>query len=238
MRSLPPHHRPTTTDRIEVARIEPVTRVLGPGARRALWTQGCALRCRGCVVPESHARDAGRPMDPEQLAQRLLEGPDVEGLTISGGEPMLHAGGLVTTIRALRAARPAWTFMSYSGYRLDILQRRGTAEQRALIGELDLLVDGPYVASLGPGLLWRGSSNQRLLALTRRGHEAIADLADTPAGVEITVMSDGRLSWTGVPVPGFRGVLDAALLGVGFVVEHDPDPAAAHLDDHDERNHR
>ena len=238
MAPLPARHRPAAGDVVEVARIAATTAVLGPGQRRCLWTQGCALRCPGCVVPESHPPGAGRLVTPAALAELLLAGPEVDGLTISGGEPMLHAGGLAATIRVLRAARPAWTFLSYTGYRLEALARRGTPQQVELLQALDLLIDGPYVAAQAAPLRWRGSANQRVLALTDRGVATVRGLDDAPSGIEIAVAANGALTWTGVPPQGFRAALDAALDAAGLVAEHRPEPTVIpdDQDDHLERS--
>ena len=41
-------------------------------------------------------------------------------------------------------------------------------EAKELLNRIDLLIDGPYVRELDDGLSLRGSSNQRVLPLTRR----------------------------------------------------------------------
>ncbi len=217
---LPARHHPRPGHEIAVARIEASTRVLGPGDCRVLWVQGCEQRCRNCVVPESHDRHGGVRMAPDDLTALLLEGPEVDGLTLSGGEPMLHAPGLVEVVRGLRAARPGWTFMCFTGYTLETLASRGVPSQQELLGEVDVLVDGPYVERLAGPLLFRGSSNQRLRALTPRGAAALAGRDDVSAGIEITVDALGVLKWTGVPPAGFRPALDDAIDLVGLVADH------------------
>jgi anaerobic ribonucleoside-triphosphate reductase activating protein len=219
MTPLPARHRPDPGRELRVARVEEFTEVLGPGARSVAWLQGCELRCRGCVVPESHPR-GGDTVAPEILAQALLAHPEVHGTTFSGGEPFLQSRGLVEVARLLRTSRPDWTLMSYTGYRLETLVRRGAPSQRALLAELDILVDGPFLEGRAAMLRWRGSSNQRLLALSERGAAALAGLDDSWAGLEITVGSDGGLAWTGVPPLHFRDALDQALLDAGLVSDH------------------
>ncbi|MDQ8043074.1 MAG: 4Fe-4S single cluster domain-containing protein [Solirubrobacteraceae bacterium] len=203
---LPARHRgsddPTT---VKLARIEPLTHALGPGARVVGWVQGCALACEGCVVPESHAT-GGEPWPVDELAARILALPgDRDGLTLSGGEPMLQAPALLQLVRRLRAERPTWTFMSYTGYLRSVLERRGSEGQRALLGELDLLVDGPFVARRAEGTtLWRGSSNQRIHALTPAGRRALQGYDLDRPGITEYVLDDGALRWTGIPPAGFR----------------------------------
>jgi len=215
-RPLAAAHRSRDTELLDIARIADRTEVLGPGVRSVVWVQGCALRCRGCVVPESHAFDTGKPLTPAALADRLVRGHDSDGVVFSGGEPFLQARGLAATIALLRRRRPQWTYVSYSGYRIETLRARGTPDQRTLLSELDLLIDGPYVRSLAGDLLWRGSSNQRLHALTPEGARAVAGRGDRSAGVELTLDDEGRLAWNGVAPPDFRARLDAALARSGL----------------------
>jgi anaerobic ribonucleoside-triphosphate reductase activating protein len=226
-RPFPQGHRDSGSTTARVARVQALTRVLGPGARRALWVQGCALRCAGCVVPESHPRDGGAAVSSEQLAHALLDGPDVDGVTFSGGEPFLQAAALAATVRLLRAERPEWTYLSYSGYRLEAMRSRGSAHQRELLAELDVLIDGPFVRRLAGSHLWRGSANQRIVGLTARGRREIAGLPDRSAGIEIELDEAGRPSWTGIPPDGFREQVDAALARRGRVAEHEIAPGIA-----------
>jgi anaerobic ribonucleoside-triphosphate reductase activating protein len=220
MTAFPVRHHGASTDVIRVARVEDETLVLGPGERSVVWVQGCALRCRGCIVPESHALDGGTSMAPRELADRLLAAGAADGVTFSGGEPFLQPRGLTETVSLLRAERRDWTFMSYSGYRLEALEQRGSADQRAFLALLDLLVDGPYIERMAASVRWRGSANQRIHALTGAGERQMAGLDDSSQGIEIAIGVDGRFAWTGVPPAGFRDALDAAFARTGTVVTH------------------
>ena len=75
---------------------------------------------------------------------------------------------------------------------------------------LDLLIDGPYRPARHGDLRWRGSSNQRLVPLTERYRDVLAE-PDIGQGLEFTLGIDQTLSWAGVPsVPGFREQVTAA----------------------------
>jgi anaerobic ribonucleoside-triphosphate reductase activating protein len=213
---LPQRHRDSGESVIRLARTEPLTTVLGPGGRRVVWTQGCSLRCAGCLVPESHELNAGSIVTPEELAASILDGPCVAGVTFSGGEPSRHSVGLTQVIQQLRLRRPEWTFMAYTGFRLEVLQSRGTPNQRAFLDELDILVDGPFVASLARSERWRGSINQRVHGLTAAGRAAIAQTVDKGSEFEITV-ERGTFRTHGVSPNGFRDATDDALRRHGIV---------------------
>jgi anaerobic ribonucleoside-triphosphate reductase activating protein len=189
--------------------------VLGPGTRAVIWVQGCPLRCHDCIAQETLSFDGGTRMSVAELAGWLCSLTDVEGVTFSGGEPFAQAAPLALLLDQVRATRPGFTAMSYSGFTLAAL-RRGTAAQRDLLDRLDLLVDGPYQVTRHGDLRWRGSSNQRLIPLSDRYRDVLAE-PDTGAGIEFTVGTDRTLSWAGVPaVPGFRDQVTAALAARGY----------------------
>ena len=58
----------------------------GPGNRFVLWTQGCPLNCEGCFNRSASSLDGGQDMEIGDIF-RLIDSCDVEGITISGGEP-------------------------------------------------------------------------------------------------------------------------------------------------------
>lgn len=201
---------------VSVARTLDRCTVLGPGVRAVVWVQGCPLRCRGCVAAETLPFEGGTPLPVPELAEHLADLTDVEGVTLSGGEPFAQAEALSALLDAVRERRPDFSAMAYSGFRHETLSR-GTPGQRALLARLDLLVDGPYVTARHAPLRWRGSANQRLLALTDRYAGTVAEGGDTSAGIEVSVGADGSFSWAGVPpVPGFRESLETHLAARGF----------------------
>ncbi|WP_371604192.1 radical SAM protein [Streptomyces sp. NBC_01220] len=202
---------------LSVARTLDRCAVLGPGVRAVIWVQGCPLRCRGCVAAETLPFDGGTVHPVAELGDWLCGLPGIEGVTLSGGEPFAQPEALAALLDHVRSRRPDFTAMAYSGFRYEALLR-GAPERLALLRRLDLLVDGPYVASAQHGLRWRGSSNQRLVALTGR-YTQVGTEQDTSAGVELTVEADGSLSWAGVPpTPGFREGLEERLAARGFVL--------------------
>ena len=178
--------------------------VLGLSKRAVIWVQGCHHVCKGCIVPESWDVNDGEAIAISDLATWILEQPDLEGITLSGGEPMLQAAGLIKLIDTVQSQRDLG-ILCYTGYRLEYLQQQGTSAQKALLDRLDLLIDGLYVESLHGDLLWRGSTNQRLLPLSDRYREALKNLPDRSAGLEIHTDPDGSFFLAGVPQqPHFR----------------------------------
>ncbi|GAA2136519.1 4Fe-4S single cluster domain-containing protein [Kitasatospora kazusensis] len=203
--------------RLHVARRLDRCTVLGPGVRAVIWVQGCPLRCHGCVAAETLPFDGGVALTVPELTDWLCRLTEVEGVTLSGGEPFAQAAALAELLDAVRARRPDFSAMAYSGYHYAAL-RTGSPDRRALLERLDLLIDGPYVAARHGSLRWRGSANQRVLALGDRYAHVPAE-PDVSAGVEVSVESDGSLSWAGVPpTPGFREGLEQRLAARGFAL--------------------
>ena len=136
------------------------TMVDGPGFRTSIYCAGCRHRCPGCHNPQSWAFDAGHDMTVEQLMCIIEADPYTQGVTFSGGDPMYQAAAFAELARQIhrRTQKDIWC---YTGFTFESLIHD---DQRELLTEVDVLVDGPFVESLhDPDLLFRGSSNQRLI---------------------------------------------------------------------------
>lgn len=133
----------------------------GPGIRTAVFSQGCPHHCPGCHNPETWEFGCGTPMEEERILRIVQSNPLCRGVTFSGGEPFAQAAGFAKLARLLKGE--GYEVASYSGYTFEQLLA-GTAEQRALLAQIDILIDGPFV--LGEKSLeisFRGSRNQRIL---------------------------------------------------------------------------
>lgn len=84
-------------------------------------------------------------------------------VTFSGGDPLYQPVDALTELaRQIRAE--GYTLWCYTGFVYEQLCDR--ADLQPLLSLVNVLVDGPFVASLrDSSLRFRGSSNQRLLAL-------------------------------------------------------------------------
>ncbi|MBO0350276.1 radical SAM protein [Phormidium pseudopriestleyi FRX01] len=195
------------TTNLQIFRRQSTVQVLGPGQRAVLWVQGCPFACPGCIVPESWDARGGETLTIQELAHWILAQPDIEGITFSGGEPMMQADPLIQLIDTLRQQRERGV-MCYTGYRLETLQQQGTDAQRQLLQRLDLLVDGQYRQEEHDNLLWRGSRNQRLLLLTSRYQATVTQQlaqGDNSAGLSFVSATSGEVYFTGVPaIAAFR----------------------------------
>ena len=134
----------------------------GPGLRLTVFVQGCPHRCPGCHNPQTHDFAGGREVTVEELTRIYAENPLLDGLTLSGGEPMCQPGDCEALARAVRAlGGNVWV---YSGDTYEEIL--ADPAKKALLDAADVLVDGPFQeARRSLELLWRGSANQRVIDL-------------------------------------------------------------------------
>lgn len=185
------------------------TRALGPGLRSVVWVQGCPLHCPGCVAPNWIPQRVARLAAPGDLAAELLADGAVSGLTLSGGEPMLQAAPLAAMVRIARRARDV-SVICYSGHTLQELRERPPAPGVAqLLEQVDVLIDGRYVAGADDGRGLRGSANQVVHHLTGRLTEFADSFTEPSRTAEIRVR-DRSVLLVGVPPPGLAQSIDHA----------------------------
>ena len=136
----------------------------GPGRRSVVQTVGCAKKCPGCYVPETHDPNGGAALLISEVVAQVLDpiGEPRDGVTVLGGEPFLQPEGLAALLRELKTRGQHITV--YSGYTLEELRARPEAAVHDALRHTDLLIDGPFVAALAHGAgEWRGSTNQRFI---------------------------------------------------------------------------
>ena len=150
---------------IRLAGFEPRSFVAGPGMRSMVWVAGCHRRCPGCSQPEFFGFDVGQDVSVDTLWQRIAAIPDLDGISFSGGEPFEQAHPLAALAKL--AHTHGKTVVSYTGYRLEVLQA-DRERFGALLDEVDLLIDGEFRVDQTGHYRWRGSGNQRLICLTDR----------------------------------------------------------------------
>lgn len=146
---------------VRLGGLEAESIVDGPGFRCTVFVQGCDLACPGCHNQGLQDFGGGRNERVVDVAARF-DNPLLDGVTLSGGEPFAQAAACAALAREAR--RRGLGVFCYSGMTFERLVGAGRADWLELLGLVDVLVDGPYVAALRDlTLLWRGSSNQRLI---------------------------------------------------------------------------
>ena len=172
--------------------------VNGPGARAVVWVQGCSLGCPGCWNPETHDPLRGFRLDVSEVLEwfaRASRENRIEGLTISGGEPMEQAHAVLELLRRLRETHPEMTTGLFSGYTERELS---DTLWRAMRSHLDFAVLGRYNARRRSHYPLVSSANQLLRLYTAR--YSVADFA--AQSVEVHIDDAGLTQITGFPVLG------------------------------------
>jgi anaerobic ribonucleoside-triphosphate reductase activating protein len=188
------------------------SRVNGPGLRAIVYFQGCSIGCRSCWNPKSHAF-AGDESGVEEVAEQVLCAyleSALEGVTLSGGEPMQQADAVLALVESVHYRLPGLSFGLYSGYSEEELKtgrywcrsELATSAKRdiwqRLTRYLDFAVLGRYIASRPSTLPLRTSDNQKLTLFSRRYREQDFE----PQEVEIHLGVQGLVQVTGFPVAG------------------------------------
>jgi len=174
--------------------------VNGPGCRAVVWVQGCLRECPGCFNPESWSFTPNQLITIDELVERVLSEPSNEGITFSGGEPFWQASALADVARQVKAAGK--NVMSFTGFTIEQLQAKAAPpDAEALLAQLDILVDGPYVESLAINDPTSpvSSRNQRVHVFNPAFENRITWASDQ---VEVHVFKDGSRIFT-----GYRGQL-------------------------------
>lgn len=184
-------------DLLNIHALLPVSQTNGPGQRAVIWLQGCPIRCPGCFNPETHDTAPRQLMTPEQLWEWVNSIHDLEGITISGGEPLFQAEPLAAFLRLVRL-NSNLSVILYSGYTIEQIRQLPHGEE--VLSLIDILIDGPFEQDKPANDGIRGSTNQRIHFLTDR--YSIADLTPQQR-CEFVITPDGMVVQTGISVmPG------------------------------------
>lgn len=139
----------------------------GPGVRVSIFMQGCHFHCKNCFNKETWNFEGGEEFT-EDTIKRVLQLSDkeyIKGLSILGGEPM-HPNNIEGTTKLAKAFKeeyPDKTIWVWSGYRFD-----EDLKDKEVLNYIDVLVDGTYKDELhNPTLKWKGSSNQRVIDVSK-----------------------------------------------------------------------
>ena len=161
---------------ISILEIVEDTTVDGPGFRTSVYSSGCPHRCPGCHNPQSWEIDNGHPVETEEILKIILADPFAD-VTFTGGDPMFQPQGFAELAQAIRenSTKNIWC---YTGYRFeDLLQNPA---QKALLEQIDVLVDGRFIDALKDDeLRFRGSSNQRIIdvqASLKKGETVVMNI--------------------------------------------------------------
>ncbi len=132
----------------------------GVGIRDVIFLQGCSHHCKGCHNPQTWKYDCGEFKTVKELVKELSK--STNDVTISGGEPLDQ---LIEVMKlAIELKLQGKNIWLYTGYTIDPKD----ITYYILSMYVDVVVDGEFIEELkDSNLLFRGSSNQRLIDLPK-----------------------------------------------------------------------
>ena len=134
-----------------------MSKVNGPGKRFVLWTQGCSKGCKNCFNPETWSTDLYKELSPTQIFE-LIKNFKLEGVTISGGDPLEQEEELLELLFLLKEIKLPKGIILFTGFSRNEIRENPIREK--CLSYIDVLIDGRYEEELKTDSSLRGSSNQ------------------------------------------------------------------------------
>lgn len=143
----------------------------GNGIRITLWVAGCNHQCKGCHTPWTWNYNQGDIFkdNKEIVYNKLrdwLKRDYVEGLTLSGGDPMSQdSDGLKSILEIIKWVHEEFPSKNIWLYTGDLYENITDPLKLQILDNIDVLVDGPFILEKRDicHTPFRGSTNQRIL---------------------------------------------------------------------------
>ena len=219
---------------LNIAKMQVVTDSTGPGRRFTIWLQGCHRRCPGCINSDFLPFTIEKVIDVNTLFSEILklskedENRKIEGITLTGGEPLLQAKALLQLLKMTREA--GLSVLCYTGYDYDELRKELADipekdkdnvqwENKTILKEffqyIDILIDGEYRQELSKGETYCASGNQKVRFLTNRySKNDVINRSESSFTI-----GEGGMEFTGILSPETAEKMKKRLreLGVGIM---------------------
>lgn len=168
-----------------------VSEANGPGKRGVVWVQGCLQRCEGCFNPEAQDFCGGKDLSVKEIIKEFSIN-EIEGITVSGGEPFEQAEELLLLLQNTKAL--GLNTLVYSGYTFDYLYK----EKKDVLYFCDFLIDGPFKQNIPSNCKWAGSGNQHFYKLENGMiKEDLTNAEEYSKTAEIIIDATGNILITG-----------------------------------------
>lgn len=142
-----------------------------PGVNTTFFVQGCPFHCEGCHNKDTWDFEGGKEFTSQTLddiINALTANNISRNLCIMGGEPLCQENQFLThlIIKTVKEQLPEIKIYIWTGYLYEDLLKNPNPHLEEILSLSDVLIDGPYIASLRDiTLQMRGSSNQRIIEL-------------------------------------------------------------------------
>jgi len=187
----------------------------GPGRRAVVWVQGCSLKCPGCYNPDTHNPEGGFTISVSELYNKIVSLKDsIEGITISGGEPLEQPEALAELVQKIRETTN-FSIIVFTGYEWNELENiLNYSEEktnpkptltpnmlRKVINSIDILIAGRFDFKQKIGRHLLGSANKTIRFFTNRYN--LKDFDNVPES-EIVITADGKVVISGINPPRLK----------------------------------
>ena len=152
----------------------------GEGLRVVLWVAGCNHHCPGCQNPQTWDPDGGIEFTVWEEAEfyEWLSKDWTKGATFSGGDPLYpsNRGKILSMMKHIKERWPDKDIWLYTGYLVGYdngFMITGPDAENLKVPELeyaDIIIDSRFDIKVreqdlaeNKNILWRGSSNQRII---------------------------------------------------------------------------
>ncbi len=169
-----------------------LSRVNGPGLRFVLWTQGCSKGCKNCFNPETWSYEVYKELSPRQIFE-LIKDFEVDGITISGGDPLEQEDDLLELLFLLKEIKLPKGIILFTGFSRNEILENPIREN--CLRYVDVLIDGRYEEDYKTDNSLRGSSNQEFYFFSNK---ILREELFFDQEIELSLESD-KIVMTGFP---------------------------------------
>lgn len=111
--------------------------------RFVIWTQGCPFHCDGCFNQPTHNQTGGFDMDIAQLADEINKTPNIRGITLTGGEPLLQVKQVSLLLKLIRKDLDVLLFSGFTWNEI-----KADTIKKQLLTQIDATLLGRYNKNL------------------------------------------------------------------------------------------
>ena len=167
--------------------------MLGFGNRLVVWVSGCPFSCDSCIVEELQDGELGADYSIDEFYNTIKTYiSKIDGITFSGGEPLLQSNELIKLLNLLPYDLDKMLFTGFS-------RREWDKTQLKCFNIFDLVIEGRFEIEKMGDFLWRGSSNQKILTPTKKYNSIIQDMyLSKSVGLDIKIDTEEILFY-GIP---------------------------------------
>ena len=136
----------------------------GEGVRVSLWVSGCPHKCFNCHNSSYWDNKVGTLFTDKDMdfILELLEKDMSKDFSVLGGEPLApyNLNKVTEICQTIKTKYPNKSIWIWTGYLYE------EVKDYKVLKYTDVLIDGKYIDSLHKdNLMWKGSSNQRVISV-------------------------------------------------------------------------